>query len=325
VNKFALMVRRTGFVPPPTKLSIEHTTVCNLHCENCARNIAVPVERHMPKEDIYSIVHGLPFLRTISFEGLGEAFCHPDMYEILHELKHFKTRVITNATLIEPDKLIGLRNLTVVISPYDKRQYEMAEKLVKNGTRVEFNAVLFPGCRVEEIGVNAKYSGVASVNYSHPQCFLPYIKHMDDMGTWPNVWHELEMLKRNLGLKMTYPPRRAKRTPCLYPWYIFRVNINGDVYPCSYLPQSKSGEFTERYLDSNIRVYQDEIKMGNVFEQSIKSIWRGEKWERLRTRMIHWDDIRKLDGEISNESLVIKRNVPTPYCFNCLHRWGKSC
>ena len=50
---------------------------------------------------------------------------------------------------------------------------------------------------------------------------------------------------------------------CFYPWYAFRVNPYGDVYPCSM-----------------------DILIGNIKEQSIKTLWNNEKYVSFRKALM---------------------------------------
>lgn len=329
IKTMAAVAVRRWVTPPPAKLAIEHTTECNLHCANCAREIQRPEVRHMPKEVIFGLAKDLPHA-SISFEGQGEGFCHPEIYDILDGLKDKKVRIITNATIIDIDRIKGQKNLTLVVSPYGARQIGTAAMLVARGMQVEFNTVLFPESQNPETLISiAEEIGVVAVNYSHPQCFTSKVKHLDDTNQWEDIYFNLKSCAKRSKIKVTTPPLMARRSPCLYPWYVFRVSVDGSVFPCSYLPQLKSGGYSERYLNSYVTADQGEILMGNIYKQGVNEIWRGAKWVQFRKRMITHDRNGTLKGEIFNGALESMRVVADingwDYCQTCLHKWGKSC
>ena len=61
----------------------------------------------------------------------------------------------------------------------------------------------------------------------------------------------------------------------------------------------------------------------------INEIWRGDRWQQFRKRMIVHDSNGQRSGEIFNGALESMRVVADienwDYCRTCLHKWGKSC
>ncbi len=73
-------------LPDLRKLYIEPTTVCNLNCRTCIRNVWQDPKAHMPMELFRQLVEqtqALPELKRVVLSGLGEPLTHPDLLEMV--------------------------------------------------------------------------------------------------------------------------------------------------------------------------------------------------------------------------------------------------
>ena len=62
--------------------------------------------------------------------------------------------------------------------------------------------------------------------------------------------------------------RNESMTFCKSPWTSTAINWNGDVFPCSCVHT------------------EEKDRMGNIFEQSFKEIWHGEKYVAARKELL---------------------------------------
>jgi len=88
-----------------SKVYIEPTNRCNLECRTCIRNVWDEPLGEMSNATFARIVEGLRSFSpppTVFFGGLGEPLAHPDIVEMVGQVKALGSRVelITNGTLL---------------------------------------------------------------------------------------------------------------------------------------------------------------------------------------------------------------------------------
>jgi MoaA/NifB/PqqE/SkfB family radical SAM enzyme len=107
------------------RVYVEPTTLCNLRCRTCIRNVWDEPPGMMSAETFARVIDGvrsLSPLPTVFFGGFGEPFAHPDLPAMLAEAKSVGCAVelITNGTQLDEDTRrelvrIGLDRLWVSI------------------------------------------------------------------------------------------------------------------------------------------------------------------------------------------------------------------
>ncbi len=73
-------------LPDLRKLYVEPTTICNLNCRTCIRNVWEDPMAHMEMRVFTQLVEqlaGFPDLRRVVFSGLGEPLAHPHILEMV--------------------------------------------------------------------------------------------------------------------------------------------------------------------------------------------------------------------------------------------------
>jgi tungsten cofactor oxidoreducase radical SAM maturase len=77
-------------LPDLRKLYIEPTTVCNLNCRTCIRNVWEDPKAHMEMETFQHLVkhtQAFPRLQRVVFSGLGEPLTHPHFLEMVSAIR----------------------------------------------------------------------------------------------------------------------------------------------------------------------------------------------------------------------------------------------
>ena len=93
-------------VPDLRKLYIEPTTLCNLKCHTCIRNIWENQGGHMGMEIFHALMEQIgefPQLDRVVFIGFGEPFMHPHILEMIglvHQ-RNLDVTIITNGLLLD--------------------------------------------------------------------------------------------------------------------------------------------------------------------------------------------------------------------------------
>ncbi len=256
-------------------IQLEPVHACNLRCKYCPRfeDTVRSRPRFMSKEIFRRVVDQLPpTVEAVQFALLGEPMMHPDLGEMIDYIHHRRRRAImyTNGTLLRGDRLE-----TLVRSAID----------VVN-VSVEMDAETFQEIR----GVNLddlRQNVLTFIERKSPQTEvkLSAVVHEHNIDRLPRLYEYWKDHIRHFKVFPAWsigPPHPAPS--CMELW---RGNINvwsnGNVSPCCYDPD-------------------EEMIVGNVLEQSLAQIIRGNRMRQLMRDM--------LDGH------------PVKRCFHCYRYEG---
>jgi MoaA/NifB/PqqE/SkfB family radical SAM enzyme len=150
------------------RVYLEPTTVCNLHCRTCIRNVWDEPPGMMSRRTFGRImddVRRLSPLPTLFFGGFGEPFAHPDLLAMLDTAKMVgcPVELITNGTRLDDDTRhelvrIGLDRLWVSIdgaspeSYADIRLWDALPQVTQNLTRLR-ELRMAHGSRLPRLGI----------------------------------------------------------------------------------------------------------------------------------------------------------------------------
>ena len=110
--------------PDIRKLYIEPTTVCNLHCATCVRNIWGDPFAAMSEEtfeNLYAQLDDLPEIQEVVFAGFGEPTSHPRIFDMIARMKkrNYSVTLASNGTLLNEKRirqLIEMKLDKIVVS-----------------------------------------------------------------------------------------------------------------------------------------------------------------------------------------------------------------
>lgn len=89
----------------PTKIQVEHSTICNAKCIMCTHYFTNNYKRSfIDDKAIESIIPILPYIDKILLHGVGEAFLHPNIEKYLKLYAEYGVEVscVTNMTRMSP-------------------------------------------------------------------------------------------------------------------------------------------------------------------------------------------------------------------------------
>lgn len=96
----------------PVWLNVEITNRCPLSCPACARTWASPkrIEQDMSADRLASLLDIVPTAAWVTFVGLGEPLCHPEIERLVAICSEAarRTGVVTNAALLSPERGLAL-------------------------------------------------------------------------------------------------------------------------------------------------------------------------------------------------------------------------
>ena len=311
----------------PSYIEIEVTTRCNLKCTICEHTYWNEPGRDMTFEEFKGIVDQFPRLKWIGLTGIGESFINKDFMRMLRYVKSKNVYVELYDTFFFIDRevaqgLIDMK-LDMLFASVDAATEETYEKI-----RV--------GSNFEKVinNVRALFELKRLNNTAYPQIAFHYIVNKDNLADIPQyidlvqsiaqgqpvtiqftrMLHEFDEVK---GLFAEVPQDIIDEVDNKAKLYGIDVRWNEDV-PEVKPPIDKCIEWTMPFIfvtghvipccsgnEAGHREFQKRTAMGNVFEQSIREIWNGEKYKALR-RMIR------------------KGEVPLPCRNCCLYETGNG-
>ena len=288
----------------PTRLWIEPTNSCNLKCVMCPQRLNKSKKGFMDFEVYKKIINeAKDFAIDINLFLGGESFMHPKIIEMIKYAKDngLRVRFESNATLLTK---------------------KLSEEIIKN--KVDFISFSFDGYTKEEyerIRVNANYEKTLSniLNFlkikrsmksKYPYTLIQIIEIKTPKGINKKIKEKFlqkfyglplngfsivkphrfgGQIEENVtGSKYAYTDDKiVKYNPCPYLWMSMNILWDGWVVPCCI---DQFGKY----------------KIGNVKNESLKSMWNNKK-------MIH---IR--------EKLISKKYNELPLCKNCDFLWQKT-
>jgi len=283
----------------PNRVQVEITNRCNLNCSMCPRDDYGLPEKDMPFSFFREIMSRLEGVDLILPVGWGESFFHPEFDKIVDHLKErgHTVKVTTNGLLLKDKRLFetalkidylsfsldemggsgkGHTNAPVVESI--RRLVDARNKRGLNRPFIALQPVLFKGNKdILDIIRLASELGADRVNIVRP--YTKFDKTLSP--SWDErvkVYEDAEVLGKRLGVRVDAFEYATFTGLKRFLWkhfkWIFRVNswcprlydfayvtLDGKVTPCCALP---------RYV------------VGDLMEQSLGEIWRGEKMNEFR-------------------------------------------
>ena len=105
-------------VPDLRKVYIEPTTLCNLKCHTCIRNVWENQGGHMRIEVFLNLIEQFgefPQLERVVFMGFGEPFLHPQILQMVQLIRerNLDVTIISNGLLLDKPILQEIVNLRV--------------------------------------------------------------------------------------------------------------------------------------------------------------------------------------------------------------------
>ncbi len=294
----------------PASVHIDLTNGCNAACVTCWDHsplLASPrsaewKRRRMPLDRFREIVADLAGMRSVRhvvLSGMGEPFTHPNVYEMIDEIKQqgWELTVITNLVAADPDRMGGIDQLLVGVQGVTPDSYSAfhpgwteqhffkmcatLRRLSRSGTRVRHVQVINRDTapEVPEMVQFAKSFGADRVNYKlaslhsgtegtaiteeqRAQLLEEWIPRARESATQLGVQTNLSLFERQVasGGRATAP---IESIGC-YMGYVFsRITVDEDVLFCC-----------------NV-----EVRVGSLRERSFSSWWTGPEWQALRDQV----------------------------------------
>lgn len=289
----------------PERVMVSPTDRCNLKCGICWRLGKEAKHDELTLEEIEVILKDCKELgtRVIDLTGGGEVFIREDVTELLTLVKNFgfKGTLTTNGTLLTQDRMkklieIGWDDICFSLDGYDEnindriRGKNVFEKVTRNirtlnRLKEKFSSDL-PEVRIATVITKLNYRElhrlpslarklkVRSINFSvlvEWNSNKEFWMRSERVDKIKECLEKTEKTCEKNGISSNLSPileyglfEHEKPKFCFAPWVMSFINASGDVMVCCTLAS----------LYSHV--------VGNVKEESFKSIWFGKRMESFR-------------------------------------------
>jgi radical SAM protein with 4Fe4S-binding SPASM domain len=255
----------------PRIYQVETTSRCNLRCPFCPRTTDLlahhrrDLDAEMPLERFEHILDQMPQLRSLELFHFGEPFMQHNLSEYVAACgrRGIYSVIASNLLPATPRKIdevfaAGLNFLVLDVDSLDARKYAEARvggnlEILRHRVRYILDHPARPYCAVQTILLDG----------SPAYCMV-------DLMAWCGARSEPDELRyKFLDSFRGEAADKGGLAPtdlCREPFYGFSVHVNGNVVPCD-------------------RDWAGENVMGNLFDDSVAAIWKGERFERFRAMM----------------------------------------
>ena len=348
---------KTGVYKLPNSIDLEITKVCNLRCPMCTQSLdnwkgkEEVKDLHLNLDKFKTILRKIPSVKFINFIGTGEPLVNPYFFDILKytTANHIKVTFTTNATLLNWDKVNGLKDkkikiVYISIDTTDPKKYEKIrvgakyEKVIENLKLISDESKIPIHIQsiitkdnfedLPKIVELAKEVGAIQFTYFHP---IFYSQGTEENRVFAHA-RTLEILSKveekchKNNIRLLSRPLTPTFKHCSYPYQTPYIAINGDVYACCFMKTLRE-ETSECFFGHCVNVPVDQYKMGNIFENNFEQVWFGESYKLLRKIVKKTE--RSVGLTISPDELkrerVLNLSKRFSYCQVCLFRWGCAC
>jgi MoaA/NifB/PqqE/SkfB family radical SAM enzyme len=270
---------QTKLVPPPDRLYIESTNICNLSCIMCptGRKEQVRKKGYIDFELFKSIVDEMaPWVQATTLHIWGEPLMHPKMFEMIDycRKKGLRSEISTNATLLneERGKRILDAGLGAIYLCLDGMRPETYEQIRVNADYEKTNGNIRGFIKLKQDGgytqpyVNLQIiemeKTVGEVNEFVEMWKVPGVDriHVKPFDSWGGQIEEINALS-------TESKPTQERFACPNLWYHTHVYWDGRIAMCD-------RDFNLAYDLGNVRSADGVVR---VLEN-----WNGPKMQELR-------------------------------------------
>jgi MoaA/NifB/PqqE/SkfB family radical SAM enzyme len=328
----------------PINLMLEVSTVCNLNCPTCERELYKTELSGLPSENvklekIKKLSSVLPYVYSVYMVGgLGEPFLNPEFWEIHKFLKKFrvKTAYFSNAStineeIIEKTFKEKVNAVLISIDTFDKEKYckikkggsynnavrviQMFAEYKKNMKVRNFNLGLnfiFRRDNYNDIIPYLEFAKNVGVDFVHCSTLITHLERDEDLSFFllpENIQEEViknaEAKAKELKIGIRLPSlKKDEQQGCDYLWRCLSVFYNGDVCACPYFRTKRNFYY---HLKNEGITYQKKLMDDTVVGNYLVDDIK-EIWNGAK--ILH---LRK--GQLKNEL------APSP-CDTCYYKYN---
>ncbi|MBM4142630.1 MAG: radical SAM protein [Lentisphaerae bacterium] len=257
----------------PIRMWIESSSFCNLACPMCP-NSRMPADRKgLMDVDLFRKIvdEARDFASDVNLHHRGEPFMNPALFDMIAYARGagLNARFHSNGSLMNEERAGRLLDagpdlVSFSVDGFEKASYERIRVNARFETTVE-NIVRLVEMRRRR-GLKKPYVVVEKIRFRSPD---PAENRDRVRALWrrfldAGVNEVIEKEEYTWAEESAPEAARQRRfAVCTFPWYAMVICADGTVTPC---PQD----------------FWAAMNMGNLSRQSIREVWNGEAYRRLR-------------------------------------------
>lgn len=269
----------------PLVIQLEASGVCNLECSFCPHGDAnlrglFPQEIMTPEMFQLFLKQAKEFpekIKALRIIGLGEPLLNKDIAEFVKSAKESgsfeNVEITTNGVALTKEmstKLIdaGLDSLRVSLEALDAESfYKVAKRNINLDTMYE-NLEFFYNNR-KECKLYIKITDIGLGDVSEEVFYEKYGRICDYICVEKVIenWPEFSAGAKGDAPMFDIEEYKEQKSICIQPFKLLCICANGDVVPCC-------------------SDWKRVLKVGNIAEESLKSIWMGDKLRNLQKHLL---------------------------------------
>jgi MoaA/NifB/PqqE/SkfB family radical SAM enzyme len=304
----------------PRSIYIEPTSRCNELCQQCPRTLlSREGDRDLSFDNFRFIVDQFPILERVVLHGLGEPLLNKELPRMIRYLKTRGSYVLFNSNGILLNAKRGQELIDAELDEYrlsmdgatretyaQVRGVDAFDKIWRNvrafiamqqeqqaskpAVSLWFTAMKKNLHELPDIIDLAYEHGIREIHLQRLVFFEQGLAHSKQALFRRSTREELELVRRceelckRLGIAFS---AAGSATPveslirdfgdrpwsgCQRPYTLTYITSSGNVLSCCFAP----------FGHKSALEYQEERVLGNVFQESIESIWRGDRYEAFR-------------------------------------------
>jgi radical SAM protein with 4Fe4S-binding SPASM domain len=282
-----LIGRISGYsiiAPMPVAAGIEISSHCNLRCPECASGSGTMTrERGYMNTELFGKILGElgPYLYNANLYFQGEPMLHPRFFDFLEMSRGQRVTVSTNGHFMTPENAVklalsGLNRLIISLDGLDNETYSLYRKGGESDKVI--NGIINVSRAIRDTGSPLKLEVQCLVNKYNEGQIPSLVKFSGDVNAVLRLksmqviepedidhWQpEKEKYRRYKNKTI----KNSLKNNCLRLWMNPVITWNGEVVPCCF--------------DKNA-----EHVMGDLMENSFRTIWHGEKYETFRKLLLN--------------------------------------
>jgi MoaA/NifB/PqqE/SkfB family radical SAM enzyme len=300
---------------------IELTTRCPLSCPMCVRaGSAGWRPQDMPLEDFAKLLPHMSRVESVVLEGWGESLLHPDLVEIVRQVKRAGPKV---GFVTSGFGLTEARAEELVDAGVDFIGFSLA------GATPETHGRLRPPSRLADVLTAARWlsQSKARVGVDRPRLHFVTLMLKDNLAELPllpplaaeagvpelvlihliqvsgeaqeaqrafacgpgeddheALLQQTERIARRYGVRLRRPAQRASEVAVCSenPLKNLYISVGGEVSPCVFLYPPVPSPFPRRFCGQEQRL--ERVSFGNLFRDPFDTFWGNPDYQAFRER-----------------------------------------
>ena len=280
VKYLAYSTGQTKLAPPPDRMYIESTSICNLNCIMCptGRGDITRAGGFMKWEVFKQIVDEMaPHVRATTLHIWGEPLLHKRIYDMVAYCneKGLRSEISTNATLLTEERAQKLLDagLSVIYLCQDGMRPETYENVRVNGDYEKTNENIRGFVEMKHQGGYETFVNLQIIEMEKTKDdtkeFVEYwrevpgvdLVHVKPFDSWGDQIEEISTLRSDNGKQL------PKRFACPNLWYHVHIYWDGSIAMCD-------------------RDFNLDFDLGNVIDDDgevrVMKNWNGPRMQELR-------------------------------------------